>query len=67
MSGWFIIREDFNDNVFVMNNKPFLDKARAQAELDNFLFDQLKPHHQDYEVTNEVPEGATIQPAARFG
>ena len=41
-----------------MNAKPFDDQKTAQAKLDTFLSAQLKPHHQSYEVSDNLPDGA---------
>ena len=55
---WYILREDFNANVFVMNARPFDSETKAKEVLADFLAKQLKPHHQDYQVTSEVPKSA---------
>ena len=55
---WHICRTDFSDVCYVMTGKPFDEKADAEKCLEDFLNNQTKLHHQDYEVTDEVPDGA---------
>ena len=55
---WYALREDFNNNVFVIAERP--SKEEAQAEIDKILAQQIKLHHQDYFTSRTKPENALM-------
>lgn len=60
-SVWFVLREDFSNNVFVMSDKngaiKYDSEAAAEAVAKEF---NDKGHHQRYWTSREIPPHALV-------
>lgn len=58
---WFVLREDFSNNVFVMSDKdgPIQYESEKAAKAVAKEFND-KGHHQNYWVSQEIPPEALV-------